>query len=87
MSFGEILSTLICSAYLNENNLENKWLDVRRCIRTNSDYRRARIDWEKTCENINAEVDTSGVTVISRVLLRHSEEKGQITQQEYLPIA
>ena len=63
VSFGEILSTLICSAYLNENNLENKWLDVRRCIRTNSDYRRARIDWEKTCENINAEVDTSGVTL------------------------
>ncbi len=63
VSFGEILSTLICSAYLNENNLENKWLDVRRCIRTNSDYRRARIDWEKTCENINTEVDTAGVTL------------------------
>jgi len=46
--FGELLSTKIMSAYLNDNNFENSWLDARNVIRTNNNYRNARIDWEKT---------------------------------------
>ncbi len=46
--FGELLSTKIMSAYLNDNNFENSWLDARNVIRTNNNYRNAKIDWEKT---------------------------------------
>jgi aspartate kinase len=60
---GEFLSTRICSAFLEENNYGHDWLDVRKCIKTNSDFRRARIDWDKTCNLINTMVDKDGVTI------------------------
>lgn len=60
---GEFLSTRICSAFLAENNYDHNWLDVRKCIKTNSDFRRARINWDKTCNLINKSVDRSGITL------------------------
>jgi len=63
VSKGEILSSKICHAYLMDNSIDNKWLDVRKCIKTNSDFRRAKVDWDTTCKLINAEVDKSGITI------------------------
>ena len=58
VSVGELLSTKIMSAYLNENGFENSWVDVRDIIRTDNKYRNAKIDWEQTIssckENINS---------------------------------
>jgi aspartate kinase len=48
VSFGEMLSTRIVSAYLTAKDLSNTWLDVRGYIKTDSTYRDARIDWERT---------------------------------------
>lgn len=48
VSFGELLSTKIVSAYLNANHYENRWLDARRMIRTDQNYRAARVDWNFT---------------------------------------
>jgi aspartate kinase len=48
VSFGELLSTKIVSAYLNSINLHNHWLDARRLIRTDKNFRAARIDWNFT---------------------------------------
>ena len=48
VSIGEMLSTKIMSAYLNENGFENSWLDARDIIRTDNKYRNAKIDWEQT---------------------------------------
>ncbi len=45
---GELFSTAIVSAYLNETGVSNKWLDVRDIIRTDDDFRDATIDWEFT---------------------------------------
>lgn len=33
VSYGELLSTKICSAYLTNNGIRNKWLDIRKCIK------------------------------------------------------
>jgi len=63
VSKGELLSSKICSAFLIENSIDNNWLDVRSCIKTNSDFRRAKVDWETTAKLIKAEVDTSGITM------------------------
>ncbi len=43
--FGEILSTQIVSTYANNIGLENKWLDVRKMIKTDENYRDAGINW------------------------------------------
>jgi aspartate kinase len=45
---GELLSTAIVSAYLNEAGITNHWMDVRDIVRTDDDFRDANIDWEYT---------------------------------------
>jgi aspartate kinase len=63
VSRGELISTRICSAYLEANDMENNWLDVRDCIKTNNDFRRARVDWNATCREINKRVDRNAITL------------------------
>lgn len=53
----EILSTKISSIYLLENGIENEWLDVRKCIQTDSNYRSAKVNWNNTCSQINHELE------------------------------
>lgn len=48
VSFGELISTKIVSSYLNSSGYQNKWLDARRLIRTDQNYRFARVDWSFT---------------------------------------
>jgi len=45
---GELLSTAIVSAYLNEAGISNQWIDVRDIFRTDDDFRDANIDWTFT---------------------------------------
>ena len=59
VSKAELLSTKICSYYLSENGVKNTWLDVRKCIKTNSDFRRAKVDWQSSCELIKNNVNNS----------------------------
>ncbi|HEV3252248.1 MAG TPA: aspartate kinase [Puia sp.] len=53
---GELLSTAIVSAYLNETGIVNQWLDVRDIFRTDDNYRDANIDWVYTEETIKKEI-------------------------------
>ena len=45
---GELLSTAIISNYLQAIDIKNKWLDVRDIIRTDDNFRDAKIDWNFT---------------------------------------
>jgi aspartate kinase len=45
---GELLSTCIISNYLNSSGIHNKWVDVRDIIRTDDNFRDAKIDWAYT---------------------------------------
>jgi len=45
VSFGEILSTKIVSAYLNFSGINNKWMDIRHGLRTDATWREGNIDW------------------------------------------
>ena len=56
VSVGELLSTTIISAYLNECGFTNRWLDARDIIRTDNTHRNARVDWELTESLIQKEV-------------------------------
>lgn len=56
VSIGEVLSTKIVSAYLNEAGLKNKWWDVRDFIKTNNFYREGKVDWALTEQMVNEEL-------------------------------
>lgn len=43
---GEILSTSIFSAFLNEQGFKNQWMDARDLIRTDDNYRDPEVDFE-----------------------------------------
>ncbi len=48
VGYGELLSTTIVSAYLADNGVPNTWLDIRNYLKTDSHYRDANVNWEKT---------------------------------------
>lgn len=48
VSFGELVSTKIISHFLALSGYQNRWLDARRLIRTDQNYRFARVDWNFT---------------------------------------
>src|SRR6185369_7215312 len=48
VSQGEVLSTKIISAWLNENGISNQWMDVRDVLITDNTYRDAKINWTET---------------------------------------
>ena len=42
--FGELISTTIISEYLSERGIDNCWLDMRRCFRTEQRHKDASVD-------------------------------------------
>jgi aspartate kinase len=63
VSYGEMVSTIIVSQYLNDSGIKNDWLDVRQCIKTDDYYRDARVDWEDTQSHITQIVSKKGITI------------------------
>ncbi len=53
---GELLSSAIVSSFLNASGIKNKWIDVRDVIRTDDNFRDARIDWRYSEERVNETV-------------------------------
>ena len=49
---GELLSTCIISHFLNQEGINNLWVDVRDLLRTDNNFRDAVIDWEYSTEKI-----------------------------------
>src|SRR5690606_3185742 len=52
----EMLSSKIVNAYLQQQNLPAKWIDVRNYIHTDNTYRDAQVDWLKTEESIQKDI-------------------------------
>lgn len=50
VSYGELISTKIVSAYLNDHNFSNKWVDIREVIITDENFRDARVDVAETAK-------------------------------------
>ena len=53
---GELLSTTIISAFLNEVGINNNWVDVRDIFRTDEQFRDANIDWEFTANRVEKSI-------------------------------
>ena len=56
VSFGELLSTSIVCAYLNHVGIAAEWIDARSCVKTDSFYRSALLDWDRTQKAIQEQV-------------------------------
>lgn len=61
--YGELLSTSIVSEFLSSEGVRNEWLDARNCIKTDSIYRDATVNWEETQAQITKRVNPNGLTI------------------------
>lgn len=59
VSYGELVSSIILSAHLQNNGFPNIWLDARDYIKTDSAYREGNIDWDETIGQIRTLDPTS----------------------------
>lgn len=57
VSYGELISTTIISAYLNEIGVPNCWLDIRTCLKTGTEFRDAKINWELSETLVKEKID------------------------------
>ncbi|MDR3651700.1 MAG: aspartate kinase [Paludibacter sp.] len=48
VSYGELISTKIVSTYLSESGIENSWLDMRRLLVTDSNFREANVRMDES---------------------------------------
>jgi aspartate kinase len=56
VSIGELASTRIVAAYLNQTGIKTQWLDVRGYVHTDNNYREGNVNWDKTRTSINQEI-------------------------------
>lgn len=61
--YGELLASHIVSFYFSEEGLTNTWLDVRKCIITDGNFREAKVDWEATEIKVLNKVASNGITI------------------------
>jgi aspartate kinase len=76
VSIGELVSTRIVAAYLNQAGVKTQWLDVRGYIHTDNNYREGNVYWDKTKASISADIPTllnKGVVVTQGFLGGTSE--------------
>lgn len=59
VSFGEILSTRIVSAFFNEQGIEHDWLDMRQLLVTDSNFREANVRMDDSSIRIKAAITAS----------------------------
>ena len=63
ISYGELISTTIISAYLDDVGLKNNWLDIRDFIKTDNYYRSANVNWDATQKLIASHIDPKVLSV------------------------
>lgn len=56
VSVGELLSSAMLSHYLNVSGIPNEWIDVRDVIRTDDNFRDAKIDWNVTAKKVEERI-------------------------------
>ncbi|CAN5394865.1 aspartate kinase [soil metagenome] len=56
VSMGEIISTKIVNAYLQEAGIKSVWKDVRDFIQTDNTYREGKVDWDLTQNLVNEQL-------------------------------
>lgn len=76
VGYGELISTKIISSYLIRKGIKNNWIDVRKFIKTDANYRDANVNWEQTRSNITG-LDTASLNITQGFI--SSSENGSST--------
>lgn len=74
VSFGEMLSTRIIHHLLVEEGINNKWIKAGEIIKTNSNYREGRVDWDKSSEAAIRYSVKRGEVLLTQGFLGESDE-------------
>lgn len=72
--FGELLSTRIVSAYMTKIGYQNNWFDARNYIKTDSNYRDAKVDWELTQELITEKINRNTINITQGFIAANDTE-------------
>jgi len=76
--FGELLSTIIVSEYLNELSIKNTWIDIRKNIITDGFYRDGRVFWEETQTNLESNFNDKKI-VITQGFIASNKQGNSVT--------
>jgi aspartate kinase len=79
---GELLATTLVSAYWNEKNCPNTWLDVRDILRTDAHFRDANIDWSTTTQKTKQQIEPlsrAGGLVVTQGFVGATDENESTT--------
>ena len=79
ISFGEILSTKIFAAKLNQLNIENVWQDARQLVRTDSNFTNAAVEFTETNRQIREFFKTQKAKIVVLQGFIASDERGATT--------
>ena len=63
VSLGELLSSRIIHHFLLNNNINCSFIDARNCIKTNSKYRGAKVEWNITNKKIKDYISDSKISI------------------------
>lgn len=78
--FGELLSTTIISAFLNDNGIKNRLLDARNYIITDHNFRAANVDWDESRLRIEKlQQDHDGTMFITQGFISSSTKPAATT--------
>ncbi len=79
VSYGELVSSQIISAYFNSVGLKNEWIDVRKWIITDSSFTKANVHFSKTKENFRSFLSNGMHDLLILPGFIASDEKGNTT--------
>jgi aspartate kinase len=79
---GELMSSRMFACLLQQHNIPNEWIDVRKVIRTDDTYRDAVVDWkysEDAAQKIMKPVLQQGKIVVTQGFIGSTEEGHSVT--------
>lgn len=79
LSYGEILSSLIISSYLNAVNIANRWTDARQLIQTDSLFTKAVVHFKNTQQRLERYFATAPDSLFIVPGFIAADEKGTTT--------
>lgn len=65
--FGELISTSMVNAYLQQEGFASAWMDARQVVRTDNRFRDARVDWVRSAaslEGVHRALESRDVVIV-----------------------
>lgn len=79
ISFGEMLSSKIISAYMQSSGIEHEWIDSRKLIKTNSNFGYAAVNFSITNDKIAHAISTADKKLFLAPGFIASDDQGNTT--------